>query len=64
MFSKNLLRQLPDGTKQASGWSKAHSALEPFDKLRVNGLNYYKFSSTLRNKYAGYLLKRLQIQSN
>jgi hypothetical protein len=25
VFSKNLLRQLPDGTTQASGWSVTHS---------------------------------------
>jgi hypothetical protein len=34
--------------------SVTHRVPEPFDKLRVNGLSYYKFNSTPRNKYAGY----------
>jgi hypothetical protein len=27
VFSKNLLRQLPDGTTQASGWYVTHTAM-------------------------------------
>jgi hypothetical protein len=59
VFSKNFMRQMPDGTTQVSGWSEAPSAPRPFDELRANGLKNYEFDSKLISLHACEVPKKI-----